>query len=53
MSWHGLSGLSERDSQSVFSTKRKKEKAEEKKINQIKIKITKIGKNVMNITQFS
>jgi len=47
---HELSRLLERDSQFVFSTK-KKEKREQK--NQIKIKITKIGKNVMSITQFS
>ena len=47
MRLHELSRLSERDCQSMFSTKRKKKK------NQIKIKITKIGKNVMSITQFS
>jgi len=43
---HELSRLSERDGQSMFSTKRKKEKT-------IKIKITKIGRNVISITQFS
>ena len=44
---HELSRLSERDSQSVFFTNRKKSKKE----NQIKI--IKIGKNVMSITKFS
>ena len=43
---HELSRLSEKDSQFVFSTKRKK-----KQKNQIKI--TKIGNNVMSIKQFS
>jgi len=46
---HELSRLSERDSQSVFSTKRKKKKQKK----QIKIKTIKVGKNVMSITQFS
>jgi len=43
-----LSCLSQRDGQSVFSTKKKEAK---KKSN--KNQITKIGKNVMNIAQFS
>ena len=45
---HELSRLSKRNGQYVFSTKIKK-----KQKNQIKIKITKIGKNVMSITHFS
>jgi len=48
MRFHELSHLSEKHGQSVFSTKRKK-----KQKNQIEIKITKMGKDVMSITQFS
>ena len=42
MRLHESSRLPERDSQSMFSTKEKK-----KQKNQIKIKITKIGNNVI------
>jgi len=46
---HELSRILERDSQFAFST----EKQKKVKKNLIKIKITKIGKNVISITQFS
>jgi len=50
---HELSCLLEKDSQSVFSTKKNEKKHKKKEKNQNQNQITKIGKNVMNIVQFS